>query len=81
MAWGDNASFKNARAMISGPMPQGSPGVIAMADKVDINGFGLKRLEMSVLKSDLSVSIWHKVYCDPTPNECERFKFRPQCEP
>jgi hypothetical protein len=35
---GDNASFKNARAMISGPMPQGSPGVIAMGGNVDING-------------------------------------------
>jgi hypothetical protein len=37
---GDNASFKNARAMISGPMPQGSPGVIAMGGNVDINCFG-----------------------------------------
>jgi hypothetical protein len=44
---GDNASFKNARAMISGPMPQGSPGVIAMGGNVDINGFGSVQLEMN----------------------------------
>jgi hypothetical protein len=29
-SWGAIVSFKNARAMISGPMPQGSPGVMAM---------------------------------------------------
>jgi hypothetical protein len=33
--------------MISGPMPHGSPGVIAIGGNVDINGFGLALFEMN----------------------------------
>jgi hypothetical protein len=44
----DRTSFKNARAMISEPMPQGSPCVMAMGGNVDIDGFGLQGPEINV---------------------------------